>query len=626
VRVLVIGADVDAAGGYARALTARGHHVASLPSFQDVMVHGAPFSLAVVDAEGCGLPLAKVGRALRAAAQDSPMALLVLTEDGSPSHTRSFAEALANDFQPKPVSPEILADRVDFLLASQTGADDARTVTRTEKLFRQVVEGAPLALFAMDERGVLQLAEGGALRRLGFPKKAVQGRSIFDLYQDVGAFVDHSRRALTGEAVRARVEMDGRVLQTQFTPARDAARGEVTGVFALSTDVTEQARAEETLKRSEAGFRSLIEQSVDGVLVHRHGVGLFANAALVSYLGRDSARDFLDVRAAAWLPASEQPAFEALIAEIQEIGGRRYHGEILLADASGAPRPAEITSGGVLFDGELAVATSFHDLSERKKLEDQQLALERSERERLASELGIAKRLQARLLPGRPIAAKLNIAAKTIPATEMGGDYYDVIPAAQQRSWIGIGDVAGHGLDAGLIMLMVQTTISAFARRPQPLSPAEILCAVNEALFDNLRNRLEQRTFVTLTLLHHDGNGTFVYAGAHEEMVVWRAASRSCERIETPGSWLGASRFISERMVESAFRLYPGDILFLYTDGLTEARSASKEQFGLPRLCEALEARAHLPPEVICQELLELVESWQMVQEDDQTAMIIRYG
>ena len=380
----------------------------------------------------------------------------------------------------------------------------------------------------------------------------------------------------------------------------------------------------DNVARSEAGFRSLIEQAFDGIAVHQGGVVVYATAALATFLRQLAPSELVGRPAAELVPEADRSSFEAATREIKAVGERANLGETWLVGRDGEPRPAEISSVGAIFDGALATVTIFHDLSERKRLEQQTLALEKSERERLAKEFEIAQRIQRSLVPLAPTASGLEIAGRMRPASEMGGDYYDLIPAGD-RCWIGIGDVAGHGLDAGLIMLMVQTAVSALTRHATDPSPSAVLKAINEIVYDNLRNRLGQSTFVTFTLLHHDGNGGFTFAGGHEVMLVRRAATGRCERVDTPGPWIGVAKAIDGGLVVSRLQLEPGDVLFLYTDGITEARDAAGEQFGLDRLCAAIEQQPDAPPEKLCSDVLDLVAGWHVSQEDDLTTLAIRY-
>jgi sigma-B regulation protein RsbU (phosphoserine phosphatase) len=142
-------------------------------------------------------------------------------------------------------------------------------------------------------------------------------------------------------------------------------------------------------------------------------------------------------------------------------------------------------------------------------------------------------RIQTSILPRDVNVAGLEIAATMRAATEVGGDYYDVIPVTD-GCWMGIGDVAGHGLGTGLVMLMMQSGIGALARKLPDASPRDLLLALNAMLVDNVRQRLGQREHATLTLLRYRRDGTLAFAGAHEEILILRAATGRCERLAPP--------------------------------------------------------------------------------------------
>ena len=244
-------------------------------------------------------------------------------------------------------------------------------------------------------------------------------------------------------------------------------------------------------------------------------------------------------------------------------------------------------------------------------------------KERLEQEMQVAALIQTSILPRVLAAPGLAIAAEMIPATEVGGDYYDVLPTGD-GTWIAIGDVAGHGVPAGMIMLMVQNVIAAMTRARPAATPSELYCAVNRVLVDHVRQRMQRDDHVTLTLMHHDGQGAFTFAGAHEDIVVWRAATGQCERIETPGTWLAVMDEIEEFIDTSELRLQPGDVMVLYTDGVTEAMNEDREQYGLDRLCDALAQLAGKDVETVCQQLVAEVLDWTHEQDDDVSMMVIR--
>ncbi len=244
--------------------------------------------------------------------------------------------------------------------------------------------------------------------------------------------------------------------------------------------------------------------------------------------------------------------------------------------------------------------------------------------ERLQKEIALAQRIQTSILPGTLAVENLAIAAKMVPTSEVGGDYYDVLPV-ERGCWIGIGDVAGHGLDAGLMMLMTQSIVAALVARDPGAPPREVISTLNEVLFDNIHNRLKRDDHATLTLLRYDRDGTVTFAGAHEEILVCRAATGACEVIDTPGTWVGGRRDIRQGTVETTLKLAPGDTLLLHTDGATEIRNAAGEEFGLDRLRAALEAVSDRSVAEIVEHLAFAVGGWGNAT-DDVTLLVGRYG
>lgn len=247
-----------------------------------------------------------------------------------------------------------------------------------------------------------------------------------------------------------------------------------------------------------------------------------------------------------------------------------------------------------------------------------------AEQQRLQKELEIATRIQTSILPKSPRVQGLEIAAQMIPAEEVGGDYYDVLPVAD-GGWIGIGDVAGHGLTAGLVMMMIQGIVSALIRERPGASPSELLCALNRVLYENIHERLAQDEHVTLTLLRYEANGKLSFAGAHEEMIICRAAGGPSERVATPGTWVGAIPDISRNTIDSSVELKKGDLLVLYTDGLIQGMNKEGEQFGIERLCQAVEERRAAPVDDICAHVLATARGFFGEQDDDVTLMLMRY-
>ncbi len=101
--------------------------------------------------------------------------------------------------------------------------------------------------------------------------------------------------------------------------------------------------------------------------------------------------------------------------------------------------------------------------------------------EQLHKEIDLAQRIRTSLLPGDVAIPALDVGALMASASEVGGDYYDILPVTD-GAWVGIGDVAGHGLDAGLIMLMMQSIVASLVARDPSATPSSIVCLLNEVL------------------------------------------------------------------------------------------------------------------------------------------------
>lgn len=248
-----------------------------------------------------------------------------------------------------------------------------------------------------------------------------------------------------------------------------------------------------------------------------------------------------------------------------------------------------------------------------------------AERARMHQELEIAARIQTAILPKHPHVAGLELATVMLPASEVGGDYFDVLPCPD-GCWIGIGDVAGHGLTAGLVMLMIQSIVAATVHERPDMRAGAVWKVLNTVLSENIRERLGQEEHATLCLLRYGQSGQLSFAGAHEDLLVYKAATRRVERIGTPGIWVGIGAEIPDDATEErTYRLQPGDVLVLYTDGVLEAKSASGEYYGPERLERCIERHGELPAERICELVMAEVQEWTAVQDDDMTLLVARH-
>jgi serine phosphatase RsbU (regulator of sigma subunit) len=248
---------------------------------------------------------------------------------------------------------------------------------------------------------------------------------------------------------------------------------------------------------------------------------------------------------------------------------------------------------------------------------------ERLAREQLLVELAVARRIQTALIPKSVAVPGLEIAAGMLPADQVGGDYYDVFNC-DDGCWIGIGDVTGHGLLAGMIMLMMQSAVTALVNTLPHGSPSHIVGQLNRVMRLNVRGRLDEADHATFVMLRYRSDGRVTMAGAHEDIVIYRAGEGRCERITPSGVWLGIVEDIDSYTRDQPFTLGPGDVILLYTDGLIEARSASGEEFGIERVEAIVRGNAQASVDTIQQQLVAAIRDWAPIQQDDVTLIVAR--
>ncbi len=213
----------------------------------------------------------------------------------------------------------------------------------------------------------------------------------------------------------------------------------------------------------------------------------------------------------------------------------------------------------------------------------------KAENVRMSAELDVTRKIQQMLLPkDRELKAVigLDIAGFMESADEVGGDYYDVLQQ-DGRVKIGIGDVTGHGLESGVLMIMVQTAVRTLLAYNEP-DPVRFLSAINRAIYDNVQ-RMKSDKNATLALLDYE-EGMLKLSGQHEEMIVVRS-NGSVERFDTIdlGFPIGLDVDITEFVAEKMVQLYKGDVVVLYTDGITEAENMDKMLYGLERLIDVIQ-------------------------------------
>jgi Na+/proline symporter len=237
-------------------------------------------------------------------------------------------------------------------------------------------------------------------------------------------------------------------------------------------------------------------------------------------------------------------------------------------------------------------------------------------------EMQIAKSIQMGLLPTSvPEIKGISLAGICVPARQVGGDYYDFLPRDKEGLDLIIADVSGHDVSSALIMAETRTFILARAREIQ--GAREMLTALNEFFYEDL-GRAE--LFITMFYLKYNtGTHQLSFASAgHNLPLLWRGRTGKCDRLDAEGLILGIRKEVEFQ--EKKTSLEPGDVLLLYTDGVTEAENSEGAFFGEERLCAVLKEHHELHPQQVIDHVLEEVRLFTGTRNfnDDVSLVIMR--
>ena len=256
----------------------------------------------------------------------------------------------------------------------------------------------------------------------------------------------------------------------------------------------------------------------------------------------------------------------------------------------------------------------------------QQLMVEQVEKERLEEELRIARQIQMSLLPAQGLVtlAGVRVAALCLPAAEVGGDYYDLLPLGETRMGVLVADVSGKGTSAALYMAELKGLVLSLSRIHE--SPAKLLCEANRILAANM----DSRSFVTMTYAVVDTAARRMrYARAGHSPLIHLEARTGRTRILAPaglGLGLDAGARFDEILQEDDVPLEPDDFFLFFTDGLSEAMNAGAELFGEGRLRTILERSGSLGSEELKERILEEVRRFvgEADPHDDMTLVVLK--
>jgi urea ABC transporter urea binding protein len=523
--------------------------------------------------------------------------------------------------------------------------ETALTQLQRETTARQQTEAELQAMFtAMNDYVVVHDGQGQYLKILSAQASVLYkpdldrlGKTLHDILPEEQAanHLHYIQQVLqTQQAVNLEYQLpiQGEI---RWYSAHIAPLTETTVIWA-ARDISNLKRAEADLRQSEHKKRALLEIIPDLILqMNREGIYLdFIPPTNFNVIGEDligkSEYDVMPLSHATKrmhhvemaLQTGELQRFESTL----EVDGVVQYEEsriipfgenevlIIVRDVSEAKRDEIIRKRS-----ELALAQAHAEivtLNEQLK----------SENLRMGAELAVTRRLQEMVLPREAelqAILPLDIAGFMQSAEEVGGDYYDVVQH-NGKVRIGIGDVTGHGLESGVLMIMAQTAVRTLIANGEE-DPIKLMNTINSTLYNNTR-RMKSHKNMTLSLLQYE-TGVLNLSGQHEDVIVLRTDG-AIESIDTfdLGFPLGLEKDISAFVAQTNIQLNPGDVAVLYTDGITEAMNMKKEQYGLDRFHQVLQNNRDRTATEIRQYVIQDVMAFVGAQRvfDDITLLVLK--
>ena len=272
-------------------------------------------------------------------------------------------------------------------------------------------------------------------------------------------------------------------------------------------------------------------------------------------------------------------------------------------------------------DGNLFGLEGFDEVRRSLELRRQEHAERLEAERRVAQELEIAKQVQARLLPQiRPELKTVEYAGVCLQARQVGGDYFDFLNLGPQRLGLIIGDVSGKGIAAALLMAHLQASLRSQSALAVD-QPEVMLRWVNSVFYDNTSDN----AFASLLFAEYDdATRRMRYANCGHLSGLLLRRDGKLERLESTGTLLGLFKEWNCSLREQ--ELHPGDVLALYTDGITEACNEQGEEFGEWCLIESLRQHRELSCQALLTAVVDAVRQFSpQEQQDDITAIVAKF-
>lgn len=484
--------------------------------------------------------------------------------------------------------------------------------------FQQLFNSAPEAIVLHDVHDSIMDVNEEFTRMFGYTREEAVGRRINELVAHPDArdeACELSHRAVHGKRIEVdgqRVHKNGSLIDVSILCAPIIHNGTQMGVYAIYRNITERKRAEEELHIQKTHLERLFNSAPEAIIWHDN------NDCIIN-VNEEFTRLFGYTREEAiGKPINSLVAPEGFENEAATLSGKVLSGERVEANSlrkrkDGTLVDVSILGAPIVGSGkQMGVFAIYRDITERKRAEEARI--------RLQEERRMSRDIQMNFLPDtNPEIHGYDIAGKSIPAQNVGGDYYDFIRLDEHRLAIGLGDVSGHGLAASLVMANVQATI-----RGQALFDAEpdkCLERANTLLFRST----DARTFISLFYgILDTRNHTMRYANAGQDLPIVFSAAKQPFILPTRGIALGLKGEVS--YAGNEYALKRGEVLLIYSDGIPEAMNGQLQQFGVKQLQEIVHRRQHASAEQIIETIFSAVNQHvgAGAETDDMTVIVLK--
>jgi PAS domain S-box-containing protein len=506
---------------------------------------------------------------------------------------------------------------------------DERTkeLSTANKQIQAIVDSLADALIIINELGIIVSFSPSAEKMFQYKKEEIIGRNIQDLMPSPHKEAHHSylenyKRTGIRKIIGFEREVNGLRKDGSIFPASlkvSEVKTEKKNLFVgLMSDLTDQKKSELRLKSQSAALKS----AANGVVITNiKGEIVWVNPAFSNLTGY-SWRELVGKTPRVINSGKQDKSFFKTMWDTI-LAGEIWHGEIINKKKNGSLFYEEMTITPIINDkGEIDQFVAIkNDISERKKMEEILIKAN----ERMSGELNVAKDIQMSMLPlifpAFPKRSEIDIFANLIPAREVGGDFYDFHFLDDNHIYFVVGDVSGKGVPAALMMAVTKTLLKSTAGNDT--STASILTHVNnEIAKDN-----DAYMFITIFIaILNTSTGEMVYSNAgHNPSFIIKPNREIIKLGDLHGPVVGAMEDMT--FTETKLTIDKNDMVFAYTDGVTEAQNLKEELYSDPRLIDLLKNGEYKDPTTLINLVEKSVFEFQGEAEqfDDITALSLQY-